>query len=108
MIQITDIAAAVLSWYVSNLLEFIIHNLSHMRINFPILRDLQRNHSEHHKKHYPIGNLLRDGPYKGEFKFGPFVALILSLAWYILPTRYFVIYTTITLLFLGTSGYLHR
>lgn len=97
-------------WQFTNLVEWILHALAHKRINLPFLRDLHRIHMEHHKRHYPIKCLLRDGPYRdggGAVVFFPLISLVIMAAYCMLRTRLFVIFLVEGLGLQIVSTYLH-
>jgi hypothetical protein len=97
-------------WQFTNLVEWGLHALSHKRFDLPFLRDLHRIHMEHHKRHYPIGKLLRDGPYRdggGATVFLPLISLIVLAAYWMLRTRLFVIFLVEGLGLQAASTYLH-
>ena len=78
------LAFAVLSWQVVNCVEYVLHTASHVRIDLPILRTMHRVHMQHHKQHYPVSHLLRDGPYRdggGAWVYGPIAALFCAVIW---------------------------
>lgn len=97
-------------WQFTNLVEWGLHTLAHKRVNLPFLRDLHRIHMEHHKRHYPIKNLLRDAPYRdggGAQVFLPLISLVIMAAYLLLRTRLFVIFLVEGLGLQIASTYLH-
>jgi hypothetical protein len=100
------------TWQVTNLVEWLLHTLSHLPgcRHAPILRDIHRIHMEHHKTHYPVSRLLREPPYKdggGTLAFGPIVLAVLVSAFLALPRDLFTIFACESLTLLGASTYLH-
>ena len=39
-------AFALVTWQVTNLIEWLLHTLAHIRINLPVLREIHRIHME--------------------------------------------------------------
>ena len=80
----------ICTWYFCNLMDWLLHTMSHIPTKIPILNTIHRIHMTHHKLHYPITKLLRSKPYKsggGEFAFGPIIVLLYTLLYLLLPTR---------------------
>ena len=104
------ITSIVCTWYFCNLVDWLLHTMSHIPTKIPILKTIHQIHMTHHKQHYPITKLLRSKPYKsggGEFAFGPVILVLYTILYLILPKRIIWIVLIQSTAFLLVSDKLH-
>lgn len=102
--------STICTWYFCNLVDWLLHTMSHIPTKFPILKKIHQIHMNHHKQQYPISKLLQSKPYKsggGEFAFGPVILLLFMVLYLILPGRIIWIVLAQSTLFLLVSDRLH-
>ena len=100
----------IATWYFCNLMDWILHTMSHIPSKLPILKTIHHIHMTHHKMHYPITKLLQPVPYKsggGEIAFGPIIFLMFSIIYLVLPIRISVVVILESTIFLLVSDRLH-
>lgn len=105
-----DVFFVILIWYTVNIIEWLLHMLSHSRINLPLFKQLHDVHMNHHRVHYPVSNLLKAPPYQdgsGMTVFGPLFIFLALGAFYVLPYRYAWIFDVEALIILSISTYMH-
>lgn len=104
------LCTTVATWYFCNLMDWLLHTMSHMPTRLPVLKTIHRIHMTHHKIHYPITKLLRPEPYNsggGELAFGPIIAIIYGIIYILLPVRIAWVVLLESTLFLLASDRLH-
>ena len=85
--------SVICTWYFCNLVDWLLHTMSHIPTKIPILKTIHQIHMTHHKQHYPITKLLRSKPYKsggGEFAFGPVILVLYTI--YTIVKPHYVLY----------------
>ena len=100
--------AAIFCWYLCLFADWTLHNLGHLRMKGNLMFQV---HMEHHKVAYPVGKLLRPGPYidgGGAMAFGPWIVAL----WYAIfrfspSTRVAGFIFGLSAVFLLVSDYLH-
>ena len=100
----------LITWYFCNLVDWLLHSMSHIPTKLPIIKTIHRIHMTHHKVHYPITKLLRSKPYMsggGELAFGPIMALIYGIICILLPLKFALIVLIESTTFLFVSDQLH-
>ena len=100
----------IATWYFCNLMDWILHTMSHIPSKLPILKTIHHIHMTHHKMHYPITKLLQPVPYKsggGEIAFGPIIFLLFFIIYFVLPIRISVVVILEATIFLLISDRLH-
>ena len=100
----------LITWYFCNLMDWLLHTMSHIQTKLPLLKTIHHIHMTHHKVHYPITKLLRAKPYMsggGELAFGPIIALIYGVIYMSFPFRFSWLVILESTLFLFVSDQLH-
>ena len=104
------VGCIAISWQVINLLEWCLHMVSHVTINVPLLKEIHQIHMQHHKRDYPITNLLQEGPYKdggGNWAYGPIVAGLAIAVWLMLPQHFALLITIQGLGMIAINSHMH-
>ena len=94
-------------WYSIILMEWGLHKLGHINCKYNIIYHI---HIEHHKLHYPVKNLLQNGPYKsgkGGYIYGAIIFCIWIALYLIVETKLVVTYIIFSALFIYISDHLH-
>jgi len=105
------IVATIFVWYLSNLVDWILHTLSHVKTSIPIWSSIYKIHMQHHKEHYPTSRLLQEGPYKdggGTWAFGPIIMCFWVVFFLLFRAKVAVLMIFESSTFTYVSDYLHQ
>ena len=84
-------------FYITIFIEWCLHKLGHINHKYNFI---YHSHIDHHKRYYPVGNLLQSAPYKDGK--GGYIYLCISLIIWILA--YHIIHRNIAIIFIIFSG----
>ena len=97
-----------ITWEFYFILEYILHQLGHKRIDLPILRNIHEVHIMHHKL-YPPNKLLQKQYQTGDamWVFIPITLSLFGAAYLVLQWKYFLVFSVEIAALLCASDYLH-